>query len=94
MLVIGFNDGYKPLPDSEYLSEMQDREAIKSEPDVNKLALINLQLLALAFEKMPSCFDVKRAQWSARNQLSRLTDASAKKRAQAIIGKLLFGEEK
>lgn len=49
MLIMGFDGNRKPLPDIEYLSDMQDKEAGGKSPNVNKLALANLQMLALAF---------------------------------------------
>lgn len=76
----------------EKISDIQDQEAKKEKPDVNKLALANLQMLDLAFRRMPACFCVQRAKNTAEAQISRMTNAKSRKRGMAIVKKLMQAE--
>lgn len=87
-IIIGVgDDSFEPLG-IDAISAMQDKEADRKEPDINKIALIRLQMLALAHAKMPFSFCPRRAQETARKQIGQLTTPTAKRRAEAITRKL------
>lgn len=71
------------------LSEQQDRIAKSQTPDNDKIILIRLQMLALAFDAMPPTFDIARAKRTADNNLNQLTTAQNVLRGSRIVKKLM-----
>ena len=71
------------------LSEQQDKIARSQTPDNDKIVLIRLQMLELAFNAMPPTFDIARAKRTAANNLSQLTTAQSVLRGSRIVKKLM-----
>lgn len=71
------------------LSEQQDKIARSQTPDFDKIILIRLQMLALAFYQMPPTFDIDRAKRTADNNLNQLTTAQSVLRGSRIVKKLM-----
>ena len=71
------------------LSEQQDKIARSQTPDLDKIILIRLQMLALAFDAMPPTFDIARAKRTAENNINQLTTAQSVLRGSRIVKKLM-----
>ena len=71
------------------LSDQQDKIARSEKPDTDKIVLIRLQMLALAFDAMPPTFDIDRAKRTADNNLKQLTKAQSVLRGSRIVKKLM-----
>ena len=75
------------------LSYQQDKIARSEKPDTDKIVLIRLQMLALAFDAMPPTFDIARAQRTADNNLKQLITAQSVLRGSRIVKKLMEIEQ-
>ena len=75
------------------LSEQQDKIACSKTPDNDKIVLIRLQMLELAFNAMPPTFDIARAKRTAENNISQLTTAQSVLRGSRIVKKLMETEQ-
>ena len=71
------------------LSDQQDKIARSKTPDNDKIVLIRLQMLALAFDAIPPTFDIARAKRTAENNLSQLSTAQSVLRGSRIVKKLM-----
>ena len=71
------------------LSEQQDKIASSKTPDTDKIVLIRLQMLALAFNAIPPTFDIARAKRTADNNLNQLTTAQSFLCGSRIVKKLM-----
>ena len=75
--------------DFDELSDQQDKIARSKTPDNDKIVLIRLQMLALAFDAIPPTFDIARAKRTAENNLSQLSTAQSVLRGSRIVKKLM-----
>lgn len=71
------------------LSEHQDKIASSQTPDLDKIILIRLQMLSMAFQEMPPTFDINRAKRTADNNINQLTTAQSVLRGSRIVKKLM-----
>ena len=71
------------------LSEQQDKIACSKTPDNDKIVLIRLQMLELAFNAMPPTFDIARAKRTADNNIKQLSTAQSVLRGSRIVKKLM-----
>ena len=75
------------------LSDQQDKIARSQTPDTDKIVLIRLQMLALAFYAMPPTFDIARAKRTADNNINQLITAQSILRGSRIVKKLMEIEQ-
>ena len=71
------------------LSDQQDKIARSKTPDNDKIVLIRLQMLALAFDAIPPTFDIARAKRTADNNINQLITAQSILRGSRIVKKLM-----
>lgn len=73
----------------DQLSAQQDKIAQSKTPSLDKIVLIRLQMLALAFDAMPPTFDIARAKRTADNNINQLSTAQNTLRGSRIVKKLM-----
>lgn len=71
------------------LSDQQDKIARSQTPDNDKIIIIRLQMLAMAFEARPPTFDIARAKRTADNNINQLSTAQNTLRGSRIVKKLM-----